>query len=104
MSYTITTWDKDVFGIDDKNAEALIERWSNADSAFPVNLGEAAFSSSAIKSITKNKYTEADLPQKLGSKELRSDNRSPSEIYTAARGKAESVREILKSRGLKGLK
>ena len=61
-NYTIATYDERTFTIDEKNGLALIDKWTNAPKAFPVNLGSEAISSGLIKSITPNQLPEADRP------------------------------------------
>lgn len=59
--YSIKTYDDLEYLIDEKNALALIEAWTNSDKSFPVNLNGTAISSQSIKSITPGALTEADL-------------------------------------------
>jgi hypothetical protein len=62
-SYIIETWDDKQYTVDDRNGLALMEAWTDSDKAFPVQLGNEAISSSAIKAITPQRLTMADMPQ-----------------------------------------
>lgn len=60
---------------------------------------------SAISMVKPGGHTEADtLPRVEHSHRLKRDNRTETVQRAAARAKAESIREIIAKRGLKGLK
>lgn len=101
MSYTVTTWGGRTYPMDDANGKRLLEKWTNSDEPFPVNIGKSGFKSSDIRAIDENKVTEADLPRIDKSHRLKSDNRSDEEQFVAARKASALVRKELRKKGLK---
>jgi hypothetical protein len=62
VSYTITLRNKQVYTLSDQKAESLKELWATSKQSFVMELNGDTYKSSEIVSITKNKPTEADIP------------------------------------------
>jgi hypothetical protein len=101
--YIITTFDKKEYTMPAEDALELIDAWKGSEKAFPVDLGGEAINSANIKSIEPKKYTEVDTPHNVRP-QLRADNRSDDDQYKSARKKVESMREIIRKKGVRGLK
>jgi len=93
--YNILTWDDEVYSIEEADALKLIDKWTDSEKAFPVDLGGVAISSAAIKSITPYSHTEADRPTRHlpDDRSLKADNRSEEEIYKSARKVSDIIRK-----------
>lgn len=89
--------------VSDERGKKLKQSLVNGSDGF-VEINDTLIKKSSIARIEPGGYTEADLPSRTDHKQLKADNRTEEEQYIAARGKAESVREILAKRGVKGFK